>query len=81
MKNNDNQPWISPLKKIPTVLTPIVRAQEKHYGQILNPTRWWGRFPFLFWLVAFFRWFFGKKRLGDNAYGTGFGDDARIPAV
>ncbi|MDN6652235.1 MAG: carboxymuconolactone decarboxylase family protein, partial [Enterobacterales bacterium] len=47
MKNNDNQPWISPLKKIPTVLTPIVRAQEKHYGQILNPTRWWGRFPFL----------------------------------
>ncbi|WP_248298859.1 hypothetical protein [Hafnia alvei] len=30
---------------------------------------------------GFFRWFFGKKRLGDNAYGTGFGDDARIPAV
>jgi len=64
VKNNDNQPWISPLKKIPTVLTPIVRAQEKHYGQILNPTRWWGRFPFLFWLVAFFVGFLERRGSG-----------------
>jgi alkylhydroperoxidase family enzyme len=62
VKNSGQQPWVSPLKKIPSVLVPIVRAQEKHYGQILNPTRWWGRFPFLFWLIAFFVGFLERKK-------------------
>ena len=62
MKNSGQQPWVSPLKKIPSVLVPIVRAQENHYGQILNPTRWWGRFPFLFWLIAFFVGFLERKK-------------------
>lgn len=34
---------------------------EKHYGDVLHPTRWWGRMPFLFWLVALFVGFLERK--------------------
>lgn len=36
--------------------------QQKHFGSVLNPTRWWGRFPFLFWLVALFVGFLERRR-------------------
>lgn len=52
MKNRSG--WVPPLARIPRTLAPIVGMQKKHYGQILNPTRWWGRMPRLFWLVALF---------------------------
>ena len=36
--------------------------QEKHFGAVLNPTRWWGRLPYLFWLVALFVGFLERRR-------------------
>lgn len=59
---NQDQPWVAPLKRIPAVLKPIVSMQQKHYGQLLNPTRWWGRLPWLFWLVALFVGFLERHR-------------------
>jgi alkylhydroperoxidase family enzyme len=50
----NRQPWVPPLSKIPASLVPIAKMQQKHYGDTLNPTRWWGRMPRLFWLVALF---------------------------
>jgi alkylhydroperoxidase family enzyme len=38
--------------------------QKKHFGSVLNPTRWWGRFPYLFWLVALFVGFLERRRSG-----------------
>lgn len=38
------------------------RDAEKHYGDVLHPTRWWGRMPFLFWLVALFVGYLERKR-------------------
>ncbi|QIR29695.1 carboxymuconolactone decarboxylase family protein [Kluyvera genomosp. 3] len=36
--------------------------QRKHYGEVLNPTRWWGRMPRLFWLVALFVGYLERKK-------------------
>ncbi len=60
MKNR--QLWVSPLDKIPVSLAPIVKMQKKHYGDVLNPTRWWGRMPRLFWLVALFVGWLERKK-------------------
>lgn len=57
-----HQPWVPPLGKIPTSLAPIVKMQKKHYGDVLNPTRWWGRMPRLFWLVALFVGWLERKK-------------------
>lgn len=54
--------WITPLARIPLSLFPLVRAQKRHYGTVLNPTRFWGRMPFLFWLVALFVGFLERRR-------------------
>lgn len=51
---SQDNPWVAPLKAIPLVLRPLTALQQRHFGQVLNPTRWWGRMPFLFWLVALF---------------------------
>lgn len=59
MKNK--QPWVQPLETIPLSLKPIVAMQQKHYGSVLNPTRWWGRMPRLFWLVALFVGYLERK--------------------
>jgi Uncharacterized conserved protein len=62
----NHQPWVPPLSHIPSSLTPIVTMQKKHYGDVLYPTRWWGRMPRLFWLVALFvGWLERKKALLD----------------
>lgn len=55
-------PWVPPLSQIPRSLKPIVNMQEKHYGKVLNPTRWWGRMPWLFWLVAMFVGYLERRR-------------------
>ncbi|MFK3662794.1 carboxymuconolactone decarboxylase family protein [Scandinavium sp. NPDC088450] len=60
MKNP--QPWVPPLSKIPASLSPITRMQIKHYGDVLYPTRWWGRMPRLFWLVALFVGWLERKK-------------------
>ena len=60
MKNQ--QSWIPPLSNIPSSLAPIVMMQKKHYGEILHPTRWWGRMPRLFWLVALFVGWLERKK-------------------
>ncbi|WGL54552.1 carboxymuconolactone decarboxylase family protein [Kluyvera intermedia] len=60
MKNK--QPWVQPLDKLPLSLKPLVAMQQKHYGSVLNPTRWWGRMPRLFWLVALFVGYLERKK-------------------
>ena len=62
----NSSPWVAPLKKLPSSLRPIISMQEKHFGAVLNPTRWWGRFPYLFWLVALFVGFLERRRSGIN---------------
>ena len=57
-----SQPWVQPLSQLPLSLKPIVAMQEKHYGSVLNPTRWWGRMPRLFWLVALFVGYLERKK-------------------
>lgn len=58
-----NQPqWVPPLENLPVSLKPIVAMQQKHYGVVLNPTRWWGRMPRLFWLVALFVGWLERRR-------------------
>ncbi len=57
-----SSPWIAPLKKLPASLRPIVTMQQKHFGAVLNPTRWWGRLPYLFWLIALFVGFLERRR-------------------
>ncbi|WP_312740538.1 carboxymuconolactone decarboxylase family protein [Cedecea neteri] len=62
MMETKSEPWIAPLKTLPKSLRPIVAMQEKHFGAVLNPTRWWGRLPYLFWLVALFVGFLERRR-------------------
>ncbi|BCG09810.1 carboxymuconolactone decarboxylase family protein [Buttiauxella agrestis] len=62
MTTKNSAPWVAPLEKLPASLRPIVSMQQKHFGSVLNPTRWWGRFPFLFWLVALFVGFLERRR-------------------
>ncbi|HFK5794390.1 TPA: carboxymuconolactone decarboxylase family protein [Enterobacter asburiae] len=54
--------WVAPLESLPTSLKPIAAMQKKHFGAVLNPTRWWGRMPRLFWLVALFVGFLERRR-------------------
>lgn len=60
MKNQ--QSWVQPLSQVPLTLKPIAAMQKKHYGDVLNPTRWWGRMPRLFWLVALFVGYLERKK-------------------
>ena len=58
---NEPQSWVKPLTRIPSSLKPLVATQKKHYGDVLHPTRWWGRMPRLFWLVALFVGFLERR--------------------
>lgn len=60
MKNR--QPWVQPLSQLPLSLKLIAAMQRKHYGEVLNPTRWWGRMPRLLWLVALFVGYLERKK-------------------
>ncbi|MDY1035385.1 carboxymuconolactone decarboxylase family protein [Lelliottia sp. CFBP8978] len=53
--------WVKPLTSLPVSLKPIAAMQKKHFGVVLNPTRWWGRMPRLFWLVALFVGFLERR--------------------
>ena len=54
--------WVAPIESLPASLRPIAVMQKKHFGAVLNPTRWWGRMPRLFWLVALFVGFLERRR-------------------
>nr|WP_314519986.1 carboxymuconolactone decarboxylase family protein [uncultured Lelliottia sp.] len=54
--------WVQPVESLPASLKPIAAMQKKHFGVVLNPTRWWGRMPCLFWLVALFVGFLERKK-------------------
>lgn len=53
--------WVAPIESLPASLKPIAVMQKKHFGAVLNPTRWWGRMPRLFWLVALFVGFLERR--------------------
>lgn len=59
---NERQHWVAPVTALPASLKPIAAMQKKHFGVILNPTRWWGRMPRLFWLVALFVGYLERRR-------------------
>ena len=54
--------WVAPIESLPVSLKPIAAMQKKHFGAVLNPTRWWGRMPRLFWLVALFVGYLERRR-------------------
>lgn len=45
---------MKPLPDIPLVLRPQAWLHRRHYGQVLEPIRWWGRIPFIFYLLSMF---------------------------
>lgn len=53
--------WVNPIATLPVSIKPIAAMQKKHFGAVLNPTRWWGRMPRLFWLVALFVGFLERR--------------------
>ncbi|MGX5026090.1 carboxymuconolactone decarboxylase family protein [Enterobacter asburiae] len=54
--------WVDPISTLPASVKPIAAMQQKHFGAVLNPTRWWGRMPRLFWLVALFVGFLERRK-------------------
>ena len=54
--------WVAPMETLPVSLSPIAAMQKKHFGAVLNPTRWWGRMPRLFWLVALFVGYLERRK-------------------
>lgn len=54
--------WVEPIPTLPASVKPIAAMQQKHFGAVLNPTRWWGRMPRLFWLVAFLWGFWSAEK-------------------
>lgn len=45
---------LPPIKKIPFLLKPMEWSHKRHYGHVLEPIKWWGRIPFVFYLVSAF---------------------------
>lgn len=54
--------WVQPVESLPVSVKPIAAMQKKHFGAVLNPIRWWGRMPRLFWLVALFVGFLERRQ-------------------
>lgn len=73
--------WVAPVESLPASLKPIAALQKKHFGAVLNPTRWWGRMPRLFWLVALFVGFLERRNARLTAGAALAADDAGIPAL
>lgn len=46
---------------------PLLWLQKRHFGNILNPAKLWGRKPVLFWLVALFFGYLDRKKSPINA--------------
>lgn len=53
---------LPPLSKIPFILRPQAWLHRRHYGEVLSPIRWWGRIPFIFYLVSMFVGWLERKR-------------------
>lgn len=53
---------LPPLRAIPLILRPQAWLHRRHYGQVLNPIYWWGRIPFIFYLVSMFVGYLERKR-------------------
>ncbi len=53
---------LPPLDKIPLILRPQAWLHRLHYGEVLSPILWWGRIPFLFYLVSMFVGYLERKR-------------------
>ena len=53
---------LPPLSKIPLILRPQAWPHRRHYGEVLSPIRWWGRIPFIFYLVSMFVGWLERKR-------------------
>lgn len=53
---------LPPLSKIPLILRPQAWLHRRHYGEVLSPIRWWGRIPFIFYLVSMFVGWLERKR-------------------
>nr|WP_302980521.1 carboxymuconolactone decarboxylase family protein [Plesiomonas shigelloides] len=52
---------IEPSSRYSWWVRPLLWLQKRHYGEILNPARLWGRKPVLFYLVAGFFGFLDRK--------------------
>lgn len=58
---------LPPLSKIPFILRPQAWLHRRHYGEVLSPIRWWGRIPFIFYLVSMFvGWLWRNIAAGDK---------------
>ena len=53
---------LPPLDDIPLTLRPQAWLHRRHYGQVLEPIRWWGRIPFVFYLVSMFVGYLERRR-------------------
>ena len=53
---------LPPLDSVPLILRPQAWLHRRHYGQVLSPIRWWGRIPWLFYLVSLFVGYIERRR-------------------
>ena len=53
---------LPPLPEIPLILRPQAWLHRRHYGAVLSPIRWWGRIPFIFYLVSMFVGYLERRR-------------------
>lgn len=53
---------LPPLDSVPPILRPQAWLHRRHYGEVLNPIRWWGRIPFIFYLVSMFVGYLERRR-------------------
>ncbi|WP_434641823.1 carboxymuconolactone decarboxylase family protein [Klebsiella sp. I138] len=53
---------LPPLHTIPLILRPQAWLHRRHYGEVLSPIRWWGRIPFVFYLVSMFVGYLERRR-------------------
>ena len=57
----ESSTWVEPIPTLPASVKPIAAMQRNHFDAVLTPTRWWGRMPRLFWLVALFVGFLERR--------------------
>ncbi|MEY0467118.1 carboxymuconolactone decarboxylase family protein [Klebsiella pneumoniae] len=53
---------LPPLDSVPLIFRPQAWLHRRHYGQVLSPIRWWGRIPWLFYLVSLFVGYIERRR-------------------
>ncbi len=58
----DRRHELTPAGFCPLILRPQAWLHRRHYGQVLSPIRWWGRIPWLFYLVSLFVGYIERRR-------------------